>query len=197
MPVELVALLARARGLPIAALLALMVLSFYAAAASVIEVEERLKQTAGLTPILVLAGRDAVSELVTITHRVEASGVNKTFIAIEGHVGSIVRFDEVVKVCNLGAGELHIRLVYAGMINGNWEYVRYLRLWLGGYDRGQELTVDSETLEGASTGYLRVGPGECAPLSAEVLVEASTPPDVWRNVLVSLATIVEPLEQKA
>jgi len=189
--------LARARGLPIAALLALMVLSFYAAAASVIEVEERLKQTAGLTSILVLAGRDAVSELVTITHRVEASGVNKTFIAIEGHVGSIVRFDEVVKVCNLGAGELHIRLVYAGMINGNWEYVRYLRLWLGGYDRGQELTVDSETLEGASTGYLRVGPGECAPLSAEVLVEASTPPDVWRNVLVSLATIVEPLEQKA
>ena len=189
--------MARARGLPIAALLALMVLSFYAAAASVIEVEERLKQTAGLTSILVLAGRDAVSELVTITHRVEASGVNKTFIAIEGHVGSIVRFDEVVKVCNLGAGELHIRLVYAGMINGNWEYVRYLRLWLGGYDRGQELTVDSETLEGASTGYLRVGPGECAPLSAEVLVEASTPPDVWRNVLVSLATIMEPLEQKA
>ena len=103
MPVELVALLARSRRLSITALLALMVLSFSAAAASVIEVEERLKQTSGLTSILVLAGRDAVSELVTITHRVEVSGVNKTFIAIEGRVGSIVRFDEVVKVCNLGA----------------------------------------------------------------------------------------------
>ena len=103
MPVELVALLARSRRLSITALFALMVLSFYTAAASVIEVEERLKQTSGLTSILVLAGRDAVSELVTITHGVEVSGVNKTFIAIEGHVGSIVRFDEVVKVCNLGA----------------------------------------------------------------------------------------------
>ena len=70
-------------------------------------------------------------------------------------------------------------------------------LWLGGYDRGLRLTVDGETLEGASTGYLRVGPGECTPLSAEVLVDASAPPDVWRNALVSFETIVEPLERKA
>jgi hypothetical protein len=194
---ELVALLARARRLSIAALLALMVLSFSAAAASIFEVEERSKQTAGLTSIVVLAGNDAVSGLVAITHRVEVSGVNRTIVAIEGYVGSIVRFDEVIKVCNLGAGDLHVRLVYAGTVNGSWKYVRYLTFWLGGYDRGLRLTVDGETLEGASTGYLRVGPGECTPLSAEVLVDASAPPDVWRNALVSFETIVEPLERKA
>jgi len=122
--------LARARRLSIAALLALMVLSFSAAAASIFEVEERSKQTAGLTSIVVLAGNDAVSGLVAITHRVEVSSVNRTIVAIEGYVGSIVRFDEVIKVCNLGAGDLHVRLVYAGTVNGSWKHVRYLTFWL-------------------------------------------------------------------
>ena len=185
----------RARKASVAVLLALAVLGFSAAAASVTEVEAWSKRAAGSTLLVVLAGKDATSELVAVAHRVEAGGVNKTLVTVVGYVGNIVSIDEVVKVCNLGAGDLHVRLVYAGTTSGSWRYVRYLRLRLGGHDRGLELTLDGETPEGASTGYLRVGQGECAPLSAEVLIDASAPPDVWSSALVSLATIVEPLER--
>ena len=185
----------RARRASVAALLALAVLGFSAAAASVTEVEAWSKRAAGSTRLAVLAGEDVTSKLAAVAYRVEAGGVNKTLVTAVGYVGSIVRIDEVVKVCNLGAGDLHVRLVYAGTTSGSWKYVRYLRLRLGGHDRGLELTLDGETPEGASTGYLRVGQGECAPLSAEVLIDASAPPDVWNNSLTSLVTIVEPLER--
>ena len=68
----------RARRASVAALLALAVLSFSAAAASVTEVEAWSKRAAGSTRLVVLAGEDATSELVAVAHRVEAGGVNKT-----------------------------------------------------------------------------------------------------------------------
>ena len=166
--------MAQARRSSLAILLAaLALLSFATAAMAITNITEWRVQSAGTPPIVKVAGADADGDLVSVTTQIAADGTNRTIITIKGYTGDPTHYSEVIKICNKDASRSYaVRLVYNGVLSGDWTHVRYLKLWLG---TTGPLTIGSTTSTGTSIGPVTVGPGSCVPVAAEVLVAPGAP----------------------
>ncbi|ABL78920.1 hypothetical protein [Thermofilum pendens] len=173
----------------VALLIALASTAFAVAAVTLTNITEWHIQAAGTPPIVKVAGADAGTGLISVSTTTASDGTNRTVITIKGYTGDPTRYSEVIKICNKDTTKTYtVSLVYKGVISsGGWNnYVKYLTLWLGGYPSGPSITITSTTTPPASTGTVQVGPGICVPVSAEVLVDASTPQSSWNTDLMSI-----------
>jgi len=164
----------KARKLGPAALLMLLALaSFAAAAVTITNITEWHVQSAGTPPIVKVKGADVDDNLVSVTTTTAGDGTNRTIITIKGYTGDPTKYDEVIKICNKDASKSYnVKLVYQGVLSGGWTYVKYLKLWLG---EAGPLTIDGTTSEGESIGPVTVAPGACVSVAAEVLVTPDAP----------------------
>jgi hypothetical protein len=166
--------MAQARRSSLALLLAaLALLSFAAAAITITNITEWHVQSAGTPPVVKVAGADVDGSLISVTTQTAADGTNRTIITIKGYTGDPTYYSEVIKICNKDTSKSYaVKLVYNGVLSGDWTYVKYLKLWLG---TTGPLTIDSTTAKGASIGPVTVGPGSCVSVPAEVLVTPNAP----------------------
>jgi hypothetical protein len=162
---------------PTTLLILLAVASFTAAAVTLTNITEWHVQSAGTPPIVKVVGNDAVygndlgNKLANVTIKTPTDGTNRTIITIRGYTGDPTKYDEVIKICNKGSQAYNVKLVANDVLNGNWNYVQYLKLWLN--NQGL-LTLQNGQTTG-ETSQVSVPAGECVPVSAEVLVKPGAP----------------------
>jgi len=158
---------------PTTLLILLAVASFAAAAVTITNITEWHVQSAGTPPIVKMAGTDVDGKLISVTTQTGSDGTNRTIITIKGYTGDPTYYSEVIKICNKDTSKSYaVKLVYNGVLSGNWTYVKYLKLWLG---TTGPLTIDSSTSTGASIGPVTVGSNSCVSVPAEVLVTPDAP----------------------
>jgi hypothetical protein len=155
-----------------ALLILLATLSFAAATVTLTNITEWHVQSAGTPPIVKVAGADVDGSLLSVsTYTNTQDGTNRTVITIKGYTGDPTKYDEVIKICNKGSQTYQVKLVANGVLNGNWNYVQYLKLWL---DNVEPLELKNGQTTGETT-QVSVPAGKCVPVSAEVLVKATDP----------------------
>jgi len=157
---------------PATLLILLAVASFAAAAVTITNITEWHVQSAGTPPIVKVAGTDVDDKLISVTTQTGSDGTNRTIITIKGYTGDPTYYSEVIKICNKGDQAYNVKLVAKGVLDGNWNYVHYLKLWLNNQEPPLELKSGQTTGE---TSQVSVPAGECVPVSAEVLVKATDP----------------------
>jgi len=158
---------------PTTLLILLAVASFAAAAVTITNITEWHVQSAGTPPIVKVAGADVDGNLISVTYQTGDDGTNRTIITIKGYTGDPTYYSEVIKICNKDTSKSYaVKLVYIGVLDGGWTYVKYLKLWLG---TTGPLTIDSSTSTKTSIGPVTVGPNSCVSVPAEVLVTPDAP----------------------
>jgi hypothetical protein len=160
---------------PTTLLILLAVASFAAAAITITNITEWHVQSAGTPPIVKVAGADVDGSLISVTNQTASDGTNRTIITIKGYTGDPTYYSEVIKICNTDTSKSYaVKLVYNGVLSGDWTYVKYLKLWLG---TTGPLTIDSTTSTGSYIGPVTVGQNSCVSVPAEVLVTPDAPTD--------------------
>jgi hypothetical protein len=158
---------------PTTLLILLAVASFAAAAVTITNITEWHVQSAGTPPIVKMAGADVDGKLVSVTTQTGSDGTNRTIITIKGYTGDPTYYSEVIKICNKDTSKSYaVKLVYNGVLSGDWTYVKYLRLWLG---TTGPLEIKYGVSTGTSIGPVTVGPNSCVSVPAEVLVTPDAP----------------------
>ena len=108
-----------------------------------------------------------------------STGYNVTRISIVGFTGDPTNYTDVLRLCNkYYSGTLYVRLVAVGSIGGQApQYVRDFRVYFA------DPTADPNYVQfqGASvvqsaTGWVAIGPGQCATVGAYVLIDPTLPP---------------------
>ncbi|MGC9147577.1 MAG: hypothetical protein ACP5GL_07220, partial [Infirmifilum sp.] len=155
-----------------ALLLALLAITAFAAAAVTLTNITEWHIKAQNPPIVKVAGLDATTgTLVTVSRYNATDGTNRTVITLTGFTGDPTHYDEVLKICNKDTSKSYnVQLVYKQVLNGNWTYVQYLKLWLGS---SGPIEITSSGATGTATAT--VGPRSCVSVSAEVLVKPNAP----------------------
>jgi hypothetical protein len=160
-----------------ALIIVLATLSFATAAITLTNITEWHVRSAGTPPIVKVVGKDAVygdatsGQLANVTIKTATDGTNRTIITIRGYTGDPTYYSEVIKICNKGSQTYQVKLVANGVLNGNWDYVQYLKLWLN--NQGPLELKNGQTT--GETPQVSVPAGDCVPVSAEVLVKATDP----------------------
>jgi hypothetical protein len=161
---------------PTTLLILLAVASFAAAAVTITNITEWHVQSAGTPPIVKVAGADVNGSLLSVsTYTNTQDGTNRTVITIKGYTGDPTYYSEAIKICNKDTTKTYsVKLVYKGLLGGNFTYVQYLKLWLGS---AGPLTITSSTAQDGSVyiGPVNVGPNSCVSVPAEVLVKPGAP----------------------
>jgi hypothetical protein len=159
---------------PTTLLILLAVASFAAAAITITNITEWHVQSAGTPPIVKVAGADADGSLLSVSNYTNTQdGTNRTVITIKGYTGDPTYYSEVIKICNKDTSKSYaVKLVYNGVLSGNWTYVKYLKLWL---NTTGPLTIGNSTSLGANIGPVTVDPNKCVSVPAEVLVTPDAP----------------------
>ena len=169
----------KARKLAPTTLLILLAVASFAAATVTVTNITRWTVVARYAPIVKYAGDDAETGWVTVGYDVRGN-VNRTVITLVGFKGDPTKYDSVLKICLnttvAGGKAFDVYLVWNGTVKGGWDYVDYVKLWIG--DEGPMLITSS----GASPS--EIGPvtlqkdrKNCAVVSAEVLVKPNAPSD--------------------
>jgi hypothetical protein len=158
---------------PTTLLILLAVASFVAAAVTITNITEWHVQSAGTPPIVKVAGADVDGNLISVTYQTGDDGINRTIITIKGYTGDPTYYSEVIKICNKDTSKSYaVKLVYNGVPDGDWTYVKYLKLWLG---TTGPLEIKSGVSTGTYIGPVTVGPNSCVSVPAEVLVTPGAP----------------------
>ena len=176
---------------PTTLLILLAVASFAAAAVTLTNITEWHIQAYGKPPIVKVAGADAASGLISVSTTTGNNGENRTVITIKGYTGDPTNYTEVIKICNEDTSNSYsVKLVYKGVLNGGqWsQYVRYITLGLGS---ATPVQITSSTAKGTTIGPVTIGPATqqgptCVPVSAEVLIDSSTPQNLYNQDLMSI-----------
>jgi len=158
-----------------ALLIVLATLSFATAAITLTNITEWHVQSAGTPPIVKVAGTDATGSLLSVSTYTASDGTNRTVITIKGYTGDPTYYSEAIKICNKDTTKTYsVKLVYKGVLGGDFTYVQYLKLWLGS---AGPLTITSTTAQDGSVyiGPVSVGPNSCVSVPAEVLVTPGAP----------------------
>jgi len=116
-------------------------------------------------------GADVDGNLLSVTTYTAGDGTNRTLITIKGYTGDPTHYDEVIRICNKDTRTYRVKLVYNGVFEGSWDYVKYLKLWLG---TTGPLTIESTTQAG-TIGPVDVEGNSCVSVPAEVLVKPNAP----------------------
>ena len=168
----------KARKLAPTTLLILLAVASFAAATVTVTNITRWKVVARYAPIVKYAGDDAETGWVEVSY--STGNVNRTLITLVGFKGDPTKYDSVLKIClnTTVAGDkaFDVYLVWNETVSGGWDYVDYVKLWIG--DKGPMLITSS----GASPSEigpvtLPSGVNNCAVVSAEVLVKPNAPSD--------------------
>ncbi|MCC5998600.1 MAG: hypothetical protein LM573_05940 [Thermofilum sp.] len=173
-----------------ALLILLATLSFATATVTLTNITEWHVQSAGTPPIVKVAGRDVDNNLLKVELKT-VDGTNRTVITIKGYTGDPTNYSEVIKICNKDTSNSYsVKLVYKGVLNGGqWsQYVRYITLGLGS---ATPVQITSSTAIGTTIGPVTIGPATqqgptCVSVPAEVLIDPSTPPDLYNQDLMSI-----------
>jgi hypothetical protein len=149
-------------------------LSFATAAITLTNITEWHVQSAGTPPIVKVKGADVDDSLLSVsTYTNTQDGTNRTVITIKGYTGDPTNYSEVIKICNKDTTKTYsVKLVYKGILRGDFTYVQYLKLWLGS---AGPLTIESSTSKDESIGPVSLGPNSCVSVPAEVLVTPDAP----------------------
>jgi len=158
-----------------ALLIVLATLSFATAAITLTNITEWHVQSAGTPPVVKVKGADVDGSLLSVSTYTASDGTNRTVITIKGYTGDPTYYSEAIKICNKDTTKTYsVKLVYRGVLSGNFTYVQYLKLWLGS---AGPLTITSSTPQDGSVsiGPVSVGPNSCVSVPAEVLVKPGAP----------------------
>jgi len=158
-----------------ALLIVLATLSFATAAITLTNITEWHVQSAGTPPVVKVKGADVDGSLLSVSTYTASDGTNRTVITIKGYTGDPTYYSEAIKICNKDTTKTYsVKLVYKGVLGGDFTYVQYLKLWLGG---AGPLTITSTTAQDGSVyiGPVNVGPNSCVSVPAEVLVTPGAP----------------------
>ncbi|MEM1522803.1 MAG: hypothetical protein QXU69_07240 [Thermofilaceae archaeon] len=156
-----------------AALLILLAIASFATAAITITNITEWKVMAMSPPIVKVAGADDQTNYVNVTTYTARDGTNRTVITIVGFTGDPTYYSEPLMICNKDTVAFYsVSLVYKRVLYGGWDYVKYLKFWLGS---SGPLTVDSGQVSGSAT--TTIGPDECVAVPVEVLVKPNAPTD--------------------
>ena len=157
-----------------AALLAVLALASFAAAAVVITNITEWNVVAAYAPIVKEAGADVDTGYVSVSTYTADDGTSRTVITITGFKGDPTKYTEALRICNRETGETaanyEVELVYKEVLGGGWTHVKYIKFWLGG---SGPLTVTSFGADG--TAKATVSAGQCVPVAVEVLVTPEAP----------------------
>ena len=174
-----------------ALLIVLATLSFATAAITLTNITEWHIQAYGTPPIVKVKGADVDGSLLSVLTNTARDGTNRTVITIKGYTGDPTRYDEVIKICNKDTSNSYsVKLVYNGVLNGGqWsQYVKYITLGLGS---ATPVQITSSTSIGTTIGPVTIGPATqqgptCVSVSAEVLIDPSTPQNLYNQDLMSI-----------
>ena len=155
-----------------AALLAVLALASFAAAAITITNITEWRVVAQHPPIVKVAGSD-VGTYVNVDTYTAGDGTNRTRIIITGFTGDPTYYSEPLKICNKDyyySANYRVSLQYKQVLNGSWAYVKYLKFWI---NESGPLTVTSNGADGIAEAI--IAPGQCVPVAVEVLVVPEAP----------------------
>jgi len=160
---------------PTTLLMLLAVASFAAAAITITNITEWYVY-AKTPPIVKVKGVDYGNYVNVSTSTVDST--NRTVISVLGFTGDPVKYDNVLYICNKDYQNYTygVRLVYKKLLhNTNWNYVAYINLYFP--DETNKLSIDGSTTGTLSTAPRAISPGNCEPVSVEVLVK----PDAYNE----------------
>ena len=160
---------------PTTLLILLAIASFAAAAVTITNITEW--HVYAKTPPIVKVDGDVFGygygKYVNVTKTTGDDGTNRTVISVLGFTGDPVRYDNVLYICNNDYQEYtyNVQLEYKKLLyDTTWDYVKYITLYFGSDNNKLEIT--SSTSSGAATTTpVSIPPGECVPVSVEVLVK--------------------------
>jgi hypothetical protein len=163
-----------------ALLIVLATLSFATAAITLTNITEW--HVYAKTPPIVkvdgkLKGYD-YGKYVNVSTTTGNDGTNRTVISVLGFTGDPVRYDNVLYICNKDyqGYTYSVTLVYKKLLqNTNWDYVAYINLYFP--DDSNMLSIGGSTTGTPSTAPRAISPGNCEPVSVEVLVK----PDAYTD----------------
>ena len=172
--------MAQARRSSLALLLAALALLSFAAAAITITNITEWHVYAKTPPIVKVDGKVFgynYGKYVNVsTSTVDST--NRTVIKVLGFTGDPVKYDNVLYICNKDyqGYTYSVKLVYKGLLySTNWTYVAYIKLYFP--DETNMLSIDGSTTGTPSTAPRAISPGDCEPVSVEVLVKPGAPAD--------------------
>ncbi|MEM0495212.1 MAG: hypothetical protein QXU72_08140 [Thermofilum sp.] len=156
-------------------LLAIALASFAAAAITITNITE-WKVMAKHPPIVKVAGADAQTNYVDVTTYTADDGTNRTVITIVGFTGDPTYYSDPLRICNKDNVAYTVKLRYMGTTDtGNWQYVKYLKFWLG--SNGPSLEVKQGTQIETESGEISLDGDSCVAVPVEVLVTPDAPTD--------------------
>jgi hypothetical protein len=157
-----------------ALLIVLATLSFATAAITLTNITEW--HVYAKTPPIVKVDGDVFGygygNYVNVTTTTGDDGTNRTVISVLGFTGDPVKYDNVLYICNKDyqGYTYNVQLVYKGSLYGtDWNYVAYINLYFP--DGTNMLSIDGSTTGTPSTAPRAISPGNCEPVSVEVLVK--------------------------
>ncbi|MCC6051202.1 MAG: hypothetical protein LM580_10865, partial [Thermofilum sp.] len=115
---------------------------------------------------------------VNVTNYFAEDGTNRTVISVLGFTGDPVKYDNVLYICNKDyqGYTYNVQLVYKKLLHDTtWDYVQYIILYFP--DETNTLIIDGSTTGTPSTDPRAISPGNCEPVSVEVLVKPDAPAD--------------------
>ena len=115
---------------------------------------------------------------VNVSTTTGRDGTNRTVISVLGFTGDPVKYDNVLYICNKDyqGYTYNVKLVYKGLLyDTDWNYVQYIKLYFP--DETNMLSIDGSTSGTPSTEPRAISPGNCEPVSVEVLVKPDAPAD--------------------
>jgi len=107
-----------------------------------------------------------------------STGYNVTRISIVGFTGDPTNYTDVLRLCNkYYSGTLYVRLVAVGSIGGQApQYVRDFRVYFVDPTTDPNyVQFQGTSVVQSATGWVAIGPGQCATVGAYVLIDPTSP----------------------